>query len=88
MANTYFNFKLPTEIEFGPGCLKNLADKIKVYHGTKVMIITDKGVVMAGILERVTGQLTASRIPFIVFDQVESDPGISTVEQIAFQAKE
>jgi len=88
MAYDNFNFKLPTEIEFGPGGLNKLGEKISAFAARKVMIITDQGIVKAGLLDRITEQLSRNKFSYVVFDQVESDPSTDTIEKIASQAKE
>lgn len=83
-----FNFKLPTEIEFGPGSIKKLGEKVRGFNAQKSMIVTDQGIVNAGILEKVSEQLSRANLPYVVFDEVESDPSTKTIEKIASQAKE
>lgn len=83
MAGFAFNFKLPTEIEFGPGALKLLPEKIRSYTGGKVMLVTDPGVAATGILQKITNLLEAAGISFVVFDKVEPDPSTDTIGKIA-----
>ncbi|MDA8235665.1 MAG: iron-containing alcohol dehydrogenase [Clostridia bacterium] len=83
-----FNFKLPTEIEFGPGSLTRLPEKIAAFNTNKVMIVTDPGIVKAGILERISNVLTQAGLRYAVFDQVESDPSTKTIEKIREMAKQ
>ena len=58
----------------GPGSIQGLAGEIKRLKGTKVLIVTDPGLVSTGIVGRVEGLLSEAGIPFSVFDQVEPDP--------------
>jgi alcohol dehydrogenase class IV len=58
----------------GPGSVQGLAEEIKRLKGTKVLIVTDPGLVSTGIVGRVEGLLSEAGIPFCVFDQVEPDP--------------
>ncbi len=46
---------------------------------TKALVVTDKGVKAAGLVEGVVGSLDRSRIPHVVFEEVEEDPGGKTV---------
>ncbi|MDO7788182.1 iron-containing alcohol dehydrogenase [Desulforamulus aquiferis] len=87
MITTSFNFKLPTEIEFGPGSLYKLPKFIADFKVHKVMIVTDPGIVKAGILERISNVLAQAKINCVVFDQVESDPSTKTIEKIRDKAK-
>ena len=52
-----FFFELPTKIEYGPGCLKTLPAHLTKLGGKKPIIITDKGIVGAGLLTKVTARV-------------------------------
>jgi alcohol dehydrogenase len=67
-------FSTTGRIVMGPGSIQGLAGEIKRLKGTKVLIVTDPGLVNTGIVGRVEGLLSEAGIPFSVFDQVEPDP--------------
>ncbi|MBQ7103952.1 MAG: iron-containing alcohol dehydrogenase, partial [Anaerotignum sp.] len=71
---TPFFFELPTKIEYGPGCLKTLPAHLAKLGGKKPIIITDKGIVGAGLLTKVTDLLDAEGISYIVYDGTEPNP--------------
>jgi alcohol dehydrogenase len=48
-----FSFELPTKIEYGHGAAKGLVDVIKNLNARKVLLVTDKGIVSSGLLERI-----------------------------------
>lgn len=73
MNHTTF-FSTTGRIVMGPGSIQGLAGEIKRLKGTKVLIVTDPGLVSTGIVGRVEGLLSEAGIPFSVFDQVEPDP--------------
>ncbi len=76
-----FSFELPTKIEYGIGAAKGLADVIKKRNAGKVLLITDKGIVSSGLLERVTDPLKAHNLNLKVFDNVEPNPKDYNVQQ-------
>jgi alcohol dehydrogenase class IV len=78
-----FNLAAP-EILFGMGSIAELGKRVKSLGAEKVMIVTDEGVVGAGILDRVRGFLEKSDIACDVFNKVQKEPSIENVE-IAFQ---
>ena len=49
-----FEFILPTYIKFGEGVSQNIADEVKALGNKKPMIVTDKGLIAAGIVDRIT----------------------------------
>lgn len=49
-----FSFTLPTKIVYGPGCIASLIDELTLNNGKRPIIVTDKGVRNAGILDKIT----------------------------------
>ncbi|MFN2108025.1 MAG: iron-containing alcohol dehydrogenase, partial [Anaerolineae bacterium] len=77
-----FNFPaIGTEVVFGFDTLERLPEKVSEVGGTRVLIVTDKGVHAAGIVDQVIEVLTEAWIPAVVFDEVPQDSGSKTVER-------
>ncbi len=76
-----FSFELPTKIEYGIGAAQSLADQVKKLNARKVLLVTDKGVVSSGLLERIAGPLAAHKLKWKVFDNVEPNPKDYNVQQ-------
>jgi alcohol dehydrogenase len=68
-----FSFMLPTKIEFGPGCLKNLPKELKIRNLSRPLIVIDKGNAAAGIIDKALA-LLGGNFKFQVFDGVEANP--------------
>ncbi|MBC7319873.1 iron-containing alcohol dehydrogenase [bacterium] len=81
MKNLNFIFSIPTLIIFGCGCIKEIGKKIKELGGSKVIIVTDKGIVSSGLVEDVKTVLSNECIGFTIFDEVEPNPLDTTVER-------
>ncbi len=73
MSNTSI-FRTTERIVNGAGAIRKLPAEIKALGGSKVIIITDPGLVASGIVEQTEGLLNAESIPFVRFDKVEADP--------------
>jgi len=69
---TIFDFRLPTHLVHGPGSVARLPEFFSKKQ--KVLIVTDKGLVQAGIVDQVTAVLDGAGIPHSVFDSVLGDP--------------
>ena len=67
-------WSFPTAIVFGPGALKALPDHIRRVAGTRVLVVTDPGVVKAGIAAKVAAVLEGAKIPHAIFDAVDPNP--------------
>ena len=74
-----FTFYLPTKIVHGPDSTAETGGQLKALGVTKALVVTDKGVRNAGLLESVLDSLQKSGISHVVFDEVEEDPGGTTV---------
>jgi len=74
-------FLSPNRILFGIDAVKVLAAEVKQLGGRKVLIVTDPGVVEAGLVEAVKAPLDSDGIPFSLYDRVEPEPPVRIVEQ-------
>jgi len=83
-----FSFFVPTRIEYGAGKVNQLVEEIKGLNSKRPLIITDKGVIKAGILKGIEEQLKENNIQYKVFSDVESNPRDTSVEKAVELAKE
>jgi alcohol dehydrogenase class IV len=72
-------FFMPTRIVHGLGSVAALAAQVSAAGAARAMVVTDKGLTAAGITARVTAGLDDGGVPYVVFDDVEEDPGVRTV---------
>lgn len=80
-------FRTTRRILFGVGAVEKIGAEAQLLKGKKVLVITDSGVIQAGLLEGVEKSLQAANIPFALFDGVEPDPRIEVVEKSVEKAK-
>ena len=76
-----FSFEFPTKIEYSVGAATGLGDVIKKLKATRVLLVTDKGVVSSGLLERIVAPLEADKLQWKVFDSVEPNPKDYNVQE-------
>jgi len=80
-------FYSPARIIFGEGSLGRVGEEAKGF-GKKVMVVTGKSSSRkSGSLDGVVESLTSQNLKVEVFDRVESDPSVETVEEGARVAK-
>ncbi|MHC1578619.1 MAG: iron-containing alcohol dehydrogenase [Dehalococcoidia bacterium] len=65
------------EIVFGQDALSHLAE----LKGKSAFIVTDKNIVSLGLVDKVKEQLSQAGIQATVFDEVEPDPSLQTVQK-------
>ncbi len=77
-----FDFILPTKIRFGFEISKELESEIKALGKNSVMIVTDKGLIHAGVVDKVIDHLSDSiKRNLMLFDEVEPNPRDTTVQR-------
>ncbi|HEY3132655.1 MAG TPA: iron-containing alcohol dehydrogenase [Acidobacteriota bacterium] len=69
---SYFSF--PTQIIFGPGSIELLAQKVRLLEMKHPMVVTDPGILRAGLLARVEEQLKKANLEFSLFSDVAANP--------------
>ena len=80
-------FRTTRRILFGLGAVEKIGTEAQLLKAKKVLIITDMGVIQAGLLEGVEKSLQSAGLPFVIFDGVEPDPRIEVVEKSVEKAK-
>lgn len=73
-------FPIPQVIS-GPGSVKRLPELISTLKMNRVLIVTDKGLSAAGLVEKVTAPLAMQGVFYAVFDAVQANPSIQNVEE-------
>ncbi len=64
----------PTKVVFGPGALQRLPAQVERLKMKRPLVVTDAGVVKAGLAARLYQVLKAANVTFEVFDRVEPNP--------------
>ncbi|MFP4050939.1 MAG: iron-containing alcohol dehydrogenase [Thermoplasmata archaeon] len=71
-----FNFKFPTELEYGIGKSDILKSKLNEYDIKKPLIVTDEGIIEAGLLD----ELDLMNVNYKIFDEIEPNPKDYNIE--------
>ncbi|MEN4780271.1 lactaldehyde reductase [Pantoea agglomerans] len=66
---------------FGAGALRHLPEEVQRRGMRKALIVTDKALVAAGALKRVTDLLAQHQLDWAVYDEVVPNPTIRVVQQ-------
>jgi len=77
----YYN---PVKMIYGVDSIKQLPEEVKVFsHDNKaVTIVTDTGIINAGITEKILSILRESGFKYSVFSEVESNPSFASVNKV------
>jgi choline dehydrogenase len=77
------SFEVPTVVKHAPGAITCLADEIKALGSKRPMLVTDKGLVNAGLVDEATNALKAGNVDYVLFDGVVANPPIELVDNAA-----
>ena len=72
-------FPVP-ELFTGAGSLGTVPETVQSHGVGHVFVVTDKGLVAAGIVQRLLSALEEHKIPFTLYDEVQPNPTIQNVE--------
>lgn len=67
-------FRTIPRIVMGPGALKQLAHEAGALKAKKILIVTDPGLIEAGLVQQAQAVLEKADIKYAVFGDVEADP--------------
>ena len=72
-------FHFPVKIISADGCLSSLPDEVGRLGSRNPLVITDPGIVAAGVVDKVTAPLKGKGVPYAVFEEVQPDPEVRNV---------
>ena len=82
------SFRIPTRIQLGRGVALTLADPLRQVGATKVLLVTDPGVLKAGLVAPLEQKLREAGIAYEIYDEVVPDPGVAEVQRAYERAKD
>ena len=69
-----FDFQSSTRVVFDENALDQLGSLTRELGGTRVIVVTDPGIIRAGIVDRALNSLKAASLKTFVFDRVKENP--------------
>ena len=83
-----FDYHPQTRVVYGPGTVDRLGELATELGGTRVFLVTDKGLAEAGHEQHGVDSLTAAGLDVIVYDDVHCNPTTEDVEKALVVAKQ
>lgn len=80
-----FYFQIPTQIIYGRHSASRIGEIAANLSVNKALVVTDEGVARSGVLDRILTPLQEAGIAASVYDEVEPNPTIQTVDRAAGQ---
>ncbi|HEX9268833.1 MAG TPA: iron-containing alcohol dehydrogenase [Candidatus Limnocylindria bacterium] len=81
-------FRVPTRILFGRGVALTVAEPLRQVGARKVLLVTDPGVLRAGLVAPIEEQLRDAGIAYEIYDEVVPDPGVAEVQRCFERARD
>ena len=75
------SFEIPTVMKHGLGAISYLANEVKALGLKRPLVVTDPGIVQAGLLDRAITILQAANLDYAIFDRVAPNPPIALVDE-------
>ncbi|HEY8291931.1 MAG TPA: iron-containing alcohol dehydrogenase, partial [Thermomicrobiales bacterium] len=72
-----------TPIKFGPGASGEAGWELKRLGVTRALLVSDPGIVRAGITERVRRSIEAAGVACVVYDRVRVEPTVQSLQDAA-----
>src|SRR5262249_31076435 len=73
-------YQSPTRMAHGLGSLSALGEEARGIGITRPLVVTDAGIVSAGLLDEAAGRLRASDLEPVVYAEVRANPGVELVD--------
>ncbi|MCY9693206.1 iron-containing alcohol dehydrogenase [Paenibacillus alginolyticus] len=74
-----YKYLMPTRVECGNGISEKTGEMIKGLGASRVLIVTDKGVRAANLLDGIVKSLLAVELDYEIYDEVEPNPSAETI---------
>ena len=81
LVNRLLPWRTPEVID-GAGSAGRIPEILQKQNVKKVLVVTDPGLVKAGLAEKITGILGKAGIPLVLYGDVEANPSVNTVNTI------
>lgn len=75
-----YGYFMPTVNLMGKGSVAEVGKQAKIIGGSKALVVTDKPLINAGIVDKVTAYLEDGGINYVIFDQVKPNPTVKNVD--------
>ena len=82
-----FDFQLKTRLIFGPGSVARLGEVVHTLHFTRALLVSDRGLLDAGHVERAMAVLADAGVDALPFHDFDVNPDTDMVKAGAAQAK-
>jgi len=73
------DFRMPANVRIGRGAFETIHDEIARLAPRTIILVSDKGLEKAGVVERVLGELARHSVPVKTYTEISGEPEFSTL---------
>ena len=81
MKSAQYKFFTPTKLLFGEGCSDDVGKWLKELGGSKVLLVTDEGIVKVGLAEQIRNRIQNEELTVITYSEVRENPTVRNVHE-------
>ena len=81
-------FAMCTSVLMGQGVCEQIGSQASIRGAKKIMLVTDEGLVKAGVVDKVLAHIDESQFAVTLFDEVKPDPSVRIVDKGAALARQ
>lgn len=75
-----YDFYAPTKVIAGPGSIARVAQEIRAFGAGRVLIVTDPGIIKAGLLDPLKHGLAEGGLEAVIYDRVKPNPTVEIID--------
>ncbi|NNK95346.1 MAG: iron-containing alcohol dehydrogenase, partial [Desulfobacterales bacterium] len=79
LMKTHISYS-PNKVIFGLGAASLVGKEVLLMRGSKAMLVTDPGIISAGLIETIAQSLHQENITYVLYDQVEPEPPSKSID--------
>lgn len=79
LTKVNYKYHIPTIVRSARGISSKIGDILIEYGAKKVLLVTDKGIEQAGILEKIVASLHRNNISYSLYNEVEPNPSMESI---------
>jgi alcohol dehydrogenase len=81
MKSAQYKFFTPTKLLFGEGCSDDVGKWLKELGGSKVLLVTDEGIVKVGLAEQIRNRIQNEGLTVLTYSEVRENPTVKNVHE-------
>lgn len=76
-----YSYFMPTVNLMGAGAVAEVGKQAKILGGSRALVVTDKPLIRANIVKKITDYLENSGVEFVIYDGVQPNPTVNNVHE-------